>query len=100
MERVIHDRTWWMPYIEEYQNGNQPLIDYCKERGLSYSAMYWQIRQLRNSKGPEKSDEEVEILPVTIVDEPHQSDLLSVSINGINVTGQTDSIRKILGVKI
>jgi len=102
MDKTIHDHEWWLPYIEEFENVDISLQQYCLDHGFKYSAMYWHIRREKNKK---KAPEEIEFLPVTVVDQISypvmlRTDSISVSINGINVSGDTDAIRKILGVQL
>lgn len=100
MMKEIRDHKWWLPYIEEYQNSGMQLLDYCKEHGFSYSAMYWHVRKERD-RNEEVFNESFGIIPVTVVDAPYQSSgTVDLSINGINVSSDLETIRKILGVQL
>lgn len=97
MEKTIHDTDWWIPYIEDYKSSGLSLIDYCKGHGFSYSAMYWHIRKVKTGI----DSESVEIIPVNVTGtDIIQSDDISIYINGIRISGNIDTIRKILGVAI
>lgn len=82
-----------MPYIEEYLNSDISMKDYAESKGLSMKALSYHVRVERRKRVAQSS---AEIIPVTVA---APSNTLDVSINGISITADPDTIRKILGVK-
>lgn len=94
MSKEAHSHNWWIPYVEEYKNGDMTLRRYAESKGLGAKALEYHVTVERKKR---KAQQSVEIIPVTIA---ASSDALDVSINGINVTADPDTIRTILGVKL
>lgn len=97
MSAVIHTHDWWLTYVEDFKNSGMTIKGYAESKGLSPDSLEYHIRTERNKN---KAKQNLEILPVKIVDNSVSSTSLDVSINGVKVTADPDSIRKILGVKI
>ena len=83
------------PFLTEYQperENNQGLL---QEKGFNYDAFYWHLRREQKAVDDGSSDC-YEVLPVTVTD--HTSEFIRVEINGVNICGSTDDLRRLLGI--
>lgn len=97
MNTEIHMHEWWLPHVEEFKESGMTIKGYAESKGLSPAALEYHIRTERNKNKPKQN---LEILPVKVADNFVSSRPLDISINGIKVTADPDSIRKILGVQL
>ena len=97
MEKDIHGHEWWLPYIEECRSRNISVSDYCKEKGFNYDAFYWHWRK-ENHVSQINDVCETQIYPVVIA--RADQEVKHIEINGIEVSGSTEDLRDLLGIRI
>ncbi len=96
MVKDIHTHEWWLPFLKEYQQSGKTIKDYCNEKGFNYEAFYWHLRREQREAVDDGSSDCYEVLPVTVTD--HTSEFIRVEINGVNICGSTDDLRRLLGI--
>lgn len=97
MEKGIHNHEWWLPYIEECRSSNISLSDYCKEKGFNYDAFYWHWHKEKHISQLNEVCE-TQICPVVIASTDQE--VRHIEINGIEVSGSTEDLRDLLGIRI
>ena len=83
-------------HTQEYQQSGKTIKLYCKEKGFNYEAFYWHLRREQREAVDDGSSDCYEVLPVTVTD--HTSEFIRVEINGVNICGSTDDLRRLLGI--
>ena len=96
MVKDIHTHEWWLPFLTEYQQSRKTIKDYCKEKGFNYDAFYWHLHREQREAVDDGSSDCYEVLPVAVTD--HTSEFIRVEINGVNICGSTDDLRRLLGI--
>lgn len=99
MGKEIHSHEWWLPYIEECRSLNISVSDYCKKKGFCYDAFYWHWRKENQCSQINEICED-QIYPVIVAGTVQNQDVKHIKINGINVSGSTDDLRDLLGIRL
>ena len=96
MVKDIHTHEWWLPFLKEYQHSGKTIKDYCKENGFNYEAFYWHLHREQREAIDDGGCDHSEVLPVTVIE--RTPEFIRVEINGVNICGSTDDLRRLLGI--